>query len=371
MKNIKDAKNLRGKRVLLRLDLNVPVEKGTVMNDFKIKKIIPTLEFLQKKKAKIIILSHVGREKTDSLKPVFNYFKKTVKMEFVEDISDKRILNVGEGEIVMLENLRKYDGETKNSIAFVKKLVSLGDIFVNEAFAVSHRKHASIVGIPKYLPSYSGILFEEEIKNLSQCFKPQHPAVFILGGNKFRTKLPLIKKNLKVYDTVFIGGALANDFFREKGFNIGSSVVSNEDFKLDSLLKNKKLILPVDVVVKKSNTTAVKYPDEVFDDEMIFDAGPETVLQLKEIIKDAKFVLFNGPLGNYQKGFNRATSDLIRIISGSKAKVIAGGGDTVANIFDLDFEDRFDFISTGGGAMVEFLTGETLSGVEALNTNIK
>lgn len=373
MKNLRELKNLRGKKVLLRLDLNVPTERGVIKNDFRIKKVVPTIEYLKKQGAIIIIISHIGRGKEDTLKPVFNCFKKYFRLNFVENFfnnEDNSFLeDMQEGDIVLLENLRKNDGEVENKTSFAKKLASLGDIYVNDAFSVSHRKHASIVGVPKYLPSYFGLLFEEEVKYLSQIFKPPHPAVFVLGGNKISSKLPLVKKMLKICDSVFVGGALANDFFREKGFNIGTSVVSDNKLDLKNLLKNNKLFLPSDVVVKKENRTIVKYPNEVLDDEMILDAGPETLLELWEILKDSKFVLFNGPLGDYTRGFNRATSDLVRMISKLKIKSVIGGGDTVANIFELGFEDKFDFISTGGGAMLEFLIKETLPGIQAINNS--
>lgn len=376
MKTIKDIKNLKDKRVLLRVDFNIPIKSGIVLNDFKIKKIIPTIDFLQKKGAKIIIISHIGREKTDTLKPIFNNLKKYFDVDFLtSDIFDNKtksfIENMKGGEIVLLENLRKYDDEQNNETSFAKQLASMGDIFVNESFATSHRNHASIVGIPKYLPSYIGILFAEEIKALSQSFNPYHPAVFVLGGNKFETKLPLIKKVLKNYDIVFVGGALANNFFKEQGLSVGISLVAEKKFDLNNLLKDKKLFLPVDVVVKKENKTFIRRQNEVLSDEKILDAGPETILLLKRLLKDAKFVLFNGPLGDYTKGFNRATSDLIRMISDFKIKSIAGGGDTVANIFDLGLEDKFDFISTGGGAMLEFLTDETLPGIIAIQQSQK
>lgn len=371
MKNIKEAKKLSGKRVLLRVDFNVPVENGAILDDFRIKRIIPTIQFLQKKKTKIILLSHTGRDKKETLKPVYEYLKKDFDIFFAEDIfGDKTaelIDNMKDGQILMLENLRKYDGEKNNDEGFAKKLASLGDIYVNESFATSHRSHASIVGIPKFLPSYSGILFNEEIKELSKSFKPTSPSVFILGGDKFETKLPLINKMVNIVDFVFVGGALANNFFREKGFSVGKSSVSKSEITTGSLLKNKKIILPVDVVVKKGNKVKTKYPNEVLPDEIILDAGSETILKLKEILTDAKFILFNGPLGDYKKGFNRATSDLTELLANSKAETIVGGGDTVAVVRDLKMEDKIGFLSTGGGAMIKFLAEGTLVGIEALN----
>lgn len=374
MRNIKEAENLKGKKVLLRLDLNVPVKDGEVIDDFRIKKVLPTINFLIEQGARIIILSHIGREKEDTLKPVFDYLKNLIEISFVEDIFGKETLllveNMSDGQVLMFENLRKYNEESLNDDSFTKRLAVFGDIYVNDSFATSHRKHASIVGLPKYLPSFSGILFNEEIKKLSQSFDPPKPAVFILGGNKFNTKLPLINKIIDKADFVFIGGALANYFYKEQGLNVGRSVIDEGDFSLKELMKNKKLILPTDVVVQDSTGKVfTKKPSEVLDDEIIFDAGPETTLILKKIMKNVEFILFNGPLGDYKRGFDKSTSDLIKNIAESDAESIVGGGDTVTIISKLKLEDCFGFVSTGGGAMLDFLMNENLPGIEALENN--
>jgi len=239
-----------------------------------------------------------------------------------------------------------------NDQVFAKKLSSLGDIYVNDAFSVSHREHASIVSLPKYLPSFAGFQLEEEVKNLSHAFKrPKHPFLFILGGAKFSTKMPLIKKYLKLADNVFIGGALANDFLKAKGVDIGRSLVSDQSFGIKNLLKNKKIILPVDFIKKN---------------EAIIDMGIESVENLGLLIKRSKFILWNGPLGKYEDGGAEATRKILQLVANSKAESIIGGGDTVALVSEMKMEKKFSFVSTGGGATLDFLANGTLPGIKAL-----
>ena len=334
MKSITQLKNLKGKIALVRVDFNVPIRGGKILDDFRIKKALPTIKFLQKKGAKIILISHLGKESGRTLKPVMKYLAKL------------RLKNV-----VLMENLRLNKGEESNSPVFAKQLSRLGDIYVNDAFPVCHREHASIVGLPKYLPSYAGFQLEEEVKNLKMAEHPAHPFLFILGGAKFETKIPLINKFLKKSDGVFIGGALMNNFFKEKGIDIGKSLVDKKNFGLKKLMKNKKLILPVDVVIKN---------------KAFMDIGEKTTDLLIGLIKRSKFVLMNGPMGNYEKGFGQATEKILKALAKSKAKVIIGGGDTVAIVSKLKLEKKFFFVSSGGGATLEFLSRGTLPGIKAL-----
>lgn len=370
LRGIEKAKDLKGKKVLLRLDLNVPIANGEVVDDFRIRKALPTVKFLKKAGAKIIILSHTGRGKEDSLLPISAYIAKTLKHSFVADFQSgegKKILEgMKNGEIVILENLRQNDGEKGKSIPFAKELAALGDVYVNEAFAVSHRKDASIYLIPKYLPSYFGLLFCEEVENLSFAMHKHSPFLFVLGGAKFETKMPLIQKYLKVADTVFVGGALANNFFKVLGYEVGSSLVDSAHLSLGPILKNKKLLLPLDVVVSGSEERSVKLPQEVLPAESILDSGPNTVAMLSEYIKKAKFILWNGPLGNYEGGYGDATLALAEAVLGSKAKAVVGGGDTVAAIAKCKTKKNSTFISTGGGAMLDFLAHGTLPGIDAI-----
>ncbi len=348
--------NFDGKRVILRVGFDVPIQKGKVTEDFRIKKTLPTIRFLQSKNAKTIILSHLG-EKRESLRPVANYLKKHLKkFKFIPGIfsvsAKKEISRMKEGDIVMLENLRMDKGEEKNDETFAKKLADFGDIYVNEAFSVSHRNHASITGIPKYLPSYAGLLFESEVENLSRAFRPKHPFLFILGGVKFESKLGVLKRFIKIADKIFIGGALANVFFRLKGIDIGESLF-DEKVSVKKYLDNPKIVLPVDF--KKNNGA-------------ILDIGPKTIEELINLVRRAKFILWNGPLGNFEiKNFAKGTESVAKAIAGSNAVSVIGGGDTVAAVvkMKLTFIQK-SFISTGGGAMLEFLAKGTLPGIEAL-----
>lgn len=372
MKSIKDLKNLSGKKVILRADFNVPIKNGVILDDFRIKKVIPTILFLQKKGAKVIIISHLGESGSDSLLPVATRIKKYIKeIDFIRtpifsDETEKRINSLKNKDIVLLENLRHETGEKKNSPSFARALSRYGEIFVNDAFSVSHREHASIVGITKYLPGYAGLQFIREVENLSKVFNPQHPFLFILGGAKFETKIPLIKKFLRSADHIVVAGAIANDFFKAKGYEVGVSLMDNGNFQIPLLLKSKNLILPIDVEVTKNSKNRITRPSDVMPDENIVDVGPETVKVLKELINKAEFILWNGPLGKYENGFSRATEEVLKIISKCKAMSIIGGGDTVALISKLKIEDKIGFVSTGGGATLDFLSKGTLPGIRVL-----
>jgi 3-phosphoglycerate kinase len=370
LSNITKVKNLKGKRVLLRLDLNVPIVKGRVVDDFRIKKSLPAIQFLKKSGAKIIILSHIGRKKEDSLLPVSLYLEKKMKHLFVSDFrSDEgrdTLLEMKNAEVVLLENLRQYDGEKGKNLSFAKSLAVLGDYYVNEAFAVSHRKDSSVYLLPKYLPSFFGPLFCEEVEKLSFALHKHKPFLFILGGAKFETKLPLVQKYLKIADTVFVGGAIANNFFKFLGYEIGTSLVDEKHLSLGAVLKNKKLILPIDVCVEGLGGVRIKSPKELTSDESVLDVGPKTVTLLSEEVKKAKCVLWNGPLGNYEGGYDVATIAIARTILESHVKAVVGGGDTVAAIANRKIKAVNTFISTGGGAMLDFLAHGTLPGIEAI-----
>jgi phosphoglycerate kinase len=353
MRSLKLIKNLKGKIVLLRVDFNVPIKNGKIEDDFRIRKALPTIKFLLQKGAKIILITHLGKDGTASLEPVIKRF-------FL-------ISKIAKNKVTFFDNIRKFPGEMKNDPAFAKKLSMLGDVYVNDAFSVSHREHASIVTLPKYLPSFAGFQFEDEVENLSHAFKKiKHPFLFILGGAKFSTKIPLIKKYLKLADYVFIGGALANDFLKAKGCDVGKSLVGDINYGIEKFLKNKKLILPVDVVVKSQNKFINKKVNEVEKDEIILDIGIETVKSLAPLLKKSKLILWNGPLGKYEDGGAEATKKILKLVVASKAESIIGGGDTVALIAEAKMENKFSFVSTGGGATLDFLANGTLPGIKAL-----
>lgn len=369
MRNIKEAGDLHGKRVLVRVDFNVPIFKGVITDDFRIQKTLPLIEYLVESGAKVILISHFEGD-GGTLKPVLDYLSKKFEMAFIEDYFPQKEIQVSEAlsknQIVLFENLRKYPEEKENSIQFAMHLASYADIYVNEAFASSHRAHASIVSIPKYLPHYAGFVLEEEYEQLSKAFKPQRPFLFILGGAKFETKLPLVEKFLNIADTIFIGGALANDFFKAKGYETGKSLLSQKIVDIASLNMDK-ISLPTDVVVKQGEDISVKQSQDMSQGDFAIDVGPESVKKLCELIKKSAFVLWNGPLGNYEMGFRDATLEVAKAIAGSNAISIVGGGDTIASIADLHLENNFTFISTGGGAMLDFLAQGTLPGFDALN----
>ncbi len=375
LKSINQLKNIKSKRVLLRLDLNVPIVRGKVADDFRIQTAIPTVNLLRDAGAKVIIVSHIEGKGGESLKPVADHLnERKIPVIFSDKyftVAAKSILEkMKDGEVVLFENVRSNKGETLNSKNFAEKLAAMGDIYVNEAFSVSHRNHASIVGVPKLLPSYVGTVFAREVKNLSQAFEPDRPFLFILGGAKFETKLPLIKKFLSHADFIFVGGALANNFFKELNFEVGQSVVSKGSFNLSGLLKTQKVFIPTDVVVASGNVAGrgqkVKSVQDVNSNEKILDVGPRSLIQLGGLVSQAKFILWNGPLGNCEDGFFEGTQKTAEIIAKANAKSVIGGGDTVAAIKKVGLLDKFTFVSTGGGAMLDFLANETLPGIEAI-----
>ncbi len=368
MKTLKDIGNVNGKIALVRVDFNVPVEDGVVKDDFRIKSALPTIDFLKKAGAKVCLIAHceanIEGEKS-SLKPAYGVLKNYTDCSFANTLDEVSGL-FEENDVVLLENLRINSGEKGNDEEFAKELASIADFYVNEAFSVCHREHASIVGVPKFLPSYAGLQLEKEISELSKAFNPSHPFVFILGGAKFETKLPLINKFLEKADVICIGGALSNDILKGQGKNIGKSLVSKTEINLDNVLGSKKLMEVVDVVVENDGNVETKNVEDILDEDNIMDAGVETIKLWEEKIRDGAFVLWNGPLGNFEAGYDKGTLALAQAIASSDAESIVGGGDTLSAIKKLNLESGFSFISTGGGATLDFLANETLPGIEAL-----
>ena len=271
--------------------------------------------------------------------------------------------------VVLFDNIRLNPGEKACDLSFAKTLAAWGDYYVNDAFSASHRKHASIVLLPELLPHEAGFLFEKETENLSKFFKPDHPFLFILGGKKFETKEPLISRFLTSADAIFVGGALGNTFLSNKGYRVGSSPV--EDVQISRyVLTNRRVLLPEDAVLlrgKKKKIVSLIPTSNIEHGDLIYDAGPQTIKTLADLAKKAKFVLWNGTLGVCEKGFTYGTKALAEELGKSKAFKVVGGGDTVAAIRKFKLEKNFDFISTGGGAMLEFLAKGTLPGIAALS----
>lgn len=370
--NLNDLGDLSGKKVLVRVDFNVPIINSVVSSDFRLKEAVPTLNFLKEKGASLILVSHFPSSDESYLKEVSQSLSKLVDHTLIldKDLSSlkKKVGSFSNGEVCLFPNLRMWGGEESLDEDFAKEFTSLADFYVNEAFSVAHRKHSSVVLFPKFLPSFAGLRFVEEVENLSKVFSPKSPFLFILGGAKFETKIPLINKFLDKADQIFIGGALANDFFKELGYEVGRSVVSlNRELIGEEIIKNSKILIPKDVTVESSEGAfSVKKPSDVTKDEMIVDIGPETIEFLKDYTDKANLILWNGPMGIYEKGLTEYTESLAKLVAQSGALSIVGGGDTAGSIENLDIRGNFGFVSTGGGAMLEFLVKETLPGIEAL-----
>jgi len=361
-KILTEAGDISGKKILLRLDFNVPMEENIIQDDTRIKRSLKTLEYLKNAGAKVIILSHIGSDGEKSLAPVAKYLGiQLIEMNICE--IEGRFKCMKDGEVFIAENIRKEPGEKKNDPLFTRELSLTADIFINEAFSASHREHASIVGLPNHLPSFFGFLFEEEVANLSTAFLPDHPFLFILGGAKFSTKLPLVNKFLNIADQIFIGGALANSLLKEKGYEIGISKSDDDNTGFADILREQKVVLPEDVIVLNGD---VKKVSEVGKLDCIVDFGTETLLKLKNMISESKFILWNGPVGFFEKGFNENNENIAKMIISTDSRSMVGGGDTTACLKNSGVLEGFTFVSTGGGAMLDYLANGTLPGIEAI-----
>lgn len=394
LQTIKEVKNLRGKRVLVRVDFNVPLKKFgakiVVADDTRIRAALPTIKYLLEHDAKVILMSHLGDpggkvKASLGLKPVGAAIAKLLKMKGAAptDWEGKKGLGkidaMKNGEIMLLENLRFHPGEEKNDAKFAAGLASLADIYVNDAFAAAHRAHASIVGVPKFLPSFAGLLMKKEIDVLSGLLlKPKRPFVGLIGGAKISTKISVIENLLKKVNFLLLGGALVNNFLAAKGYGIGASVYEPKELKTaKKLLKNKKIVLPVDFVVgdfkgKKAWVVGVPSKRSVLCKKpyALLDIGPETIKKYAGIIRKAQTITWNGPMGYFEiKKYSHGTIALGQLIAArSKGKVfgVAGGGETIEALGKTGMAEYIDHISTGGGAMLEFLEGKMLPGIKPL-----
>jgi phosphoglycerate kinase len=359
MKKITDVTDLRGKRVILRASLNIPLDGEEIRNAFRLKRALSTMRYLHDQGAKTIIVSHIGRKPDETLKPIFTALDKHFPIHWggvvTSDECKERAKLIADGAFLLTENLRVDEREEANDVDFAAEIAALGEIYVNDAFAEAHREHASLSAVAKLLPAYAGLNLLQEVQELQKVMVPQHPSLFMLGGAKFETKMPLVEKYLDLYDHVFIGGALANDVFKAKGFEVGQSLVSEVSLASAAFLQSEKIIIPVDVVVEGPNGVRTCAPDQVSVTETIADCGPATVALLNEYIKKANTVLWNGPFGNYEKGFKESTEETMRSLAASNAFSVVGGGDTVAVIEDLGLNDKIGFVSIGGGAMLTYL----------------
>jgi phosphoglycerate kinase len=387
-----DHADVKGKRVLMRVDLNVPYENGVVSDATRIERAAPSITELADKGAKVILLSHFGRPKgrdaSQSLKPVAAEVAHTIKrpIKFVDDcigeVAERAVAAMHNGEILCLENTRFYPGEEKNDPAFVAQLAKLGDLFVNDAFSVSHRAHASTEGLSHVLPAFAGRTLQGELEAFEKVLdKPTRPVVAIVGGAKISTKLDLLSNLLARVDVLIIGGAMANTFLMAQGKAVGRSLVERDLLDtaqkiMDEAKANKReIVLPVDAVVAEkfeaNAPSRVVDVDHVGANDMILDIGPKSIEQVVSVLARAKTLVWNGPFGAFEmEPFDTGTVEVAEaaaeLTEAGKLVTVAGGGDTVAALNVAGVVDRLTYVSTAGGAFLEWLEGKALPGVEVL-----
>ena len=392
MKSIDDNVDLNQKKIILRLDLNVPLTNGNITDTTRIDKIIPTINFLLKNNSKIIIISHVGRPKGKilnelSLKPICDDIKKKINTNIklvtknINEIKASDLFNNPNEKVLMLENIRFYKEEEENDTNFAKLISNLGDIYVNEAFSCSHRTHSSIHKIPKFLPSYSGLQLNTEINALKKLTsKIERPITCIIGGSKISTKIDIIKNLICKFDNIVIVGGMANNILEYKGLQIGNSLkeenckkIVEEIFSISEKQKCK-IIYPQDVLVGKNleDVSKIKLSTDIKKDDMILDIGPETIKIIKNIIKISNTVFWNGPAGyfensNFAHGSYEIAKEIAENTKNGKIYSVIGGGDTVSVIKKINLFNSYNFVSTAGGAFLEYLEGKDLPGISALN----
>ncbi len=389
LNTIRDA-DLTGKRVLIRVDFNVPLKDGIVKDDTRIRAAVPTIEYiLSQKGTSVVVMSHFGRPKGQknpefSMAPIGKRFQEIigrpvkVASDVIGDAVAAEASALREGEILLLENVRFYPEEEKNGTEFAKALASLGDVYVNDAFGTAHRAHASTEGVAHFLPAYAGFLIEKEVKFMAPLLEnPAHPFVAIIGGAKVSSKIGVLQSLLRTCDTMVIGGGMAYTFLKVQGYSVGKSLVEADyidtakAFLEAAAAKNVKVILPVDHVVAASFAEdaapeLISSPD-IPEDRMGMDVGPETIALIKEALASAATVVWNGPLGVFEfDSFAKGTLEIARSVAECSGITVVGGGDSVAAVNKFGLADRLSHVSTGGGASLEFLQGLPLPGIVAL-----
>lgn len=389
-KNLTDF-NFEGKKVIVRVDFNVPLQEGKITDDNRIIQALPTIKKLQSSGAKVILISHLGRpggkyKEEFSLQPVADYLKDTVNnfrflpsKTVVDEKVKIEIEKLENGDIVLLENTRFREEETKNEGVFSDELASLADIYINDAFGTAHRSHSSNVGLAERLPSGIGYLIEKEIDNIAKAIEnPERPFLVILGGAKVSDKIGVIENLLDKADTILIGGGMAYTFLKAEGYEIGQSLLEEDKVNLASDLLNRateagvKIILPIDIIVAKEMSEDAKAVitniDEIQEDEAGFDIGPRSILNFADEIKKAKTILWNGPMGVFEiPKFSDGTKGIAKALANSDAFTIVGGGDSAAAIEQSGYREKISHISTGGGASLELLEGKDLPGISAID----
>ncbi len=392
-KTVEDV-DLDSKRVFVRVDFNVPQdEAGNITDDARIKAALPTIKYLIDHKARVILASHLGRPKgqvVDKLKmdPIAERTSELLGKE-VKKLDDcigeeveKAVSEMKEGDVILLENLRFHKGEEKNDEEFAKKLASLADVYVNDAFGTSHRAHASTEGITKFLPvAVAGYLVGKELRIMGKAMEnPDRPFVAILGGKKVSDKIPAVDNLLDKVDTLIVGGGMSYTFLKALGYEVGTSLLEEDKVELAKQLMEKakkkgvNFILPTDVVVadkfSDDANTKVVSADSIPADWMGLDMGPRTVEKVKEALKGAKTVIWNGPVGVFEMDkFAMGTTAIAKMLADSDATIIIGGGDSAAAVKKIGLTDKMTHVSTGGGASLEFFEGKVLPGIAALNDN--
>ena len=390
MKNLEDCSDLNKKKVLLRLDLNVPLNGNKIKDATRIDKILPTLKYLIKKKSQIIIISHIGRpngkfDKKLSMLPVCEYLsdKLNNEVELIDtrifDLNPNSFFKINSEKIIFLENIRFYEEEEKNDEKFAKILSNFGDIFVNDAFSCSHRNHASITKITNFLPSYCGLQMDAEITALKKITSDiERPITCIIGGSKISTKINLIKNLIPKFENIVIVGGMANNILEYKGYKIGKSIKESnckktieEIFSL-AKIKNCNIFYPTDVSVGKNlnDKSQIKSLSEIENDDLILDIGDETIKTIVHLIKKSKTILWNGPAGYFENSnFAKGSIQIAQTIVNTENKIysVVGGGDTIAVLNKANTLKQFNFVSTAGGAFLEYLEGKEIPGIKALN----
>ena len=392
MNYIKDQENLKDKNILLRLDLNVPLKNKIIIDQTRIDKILPVINFLIEKKSKILVVSHVGRPKGKmnedlSLKPICKYLEKKIhqKVSLIKEdifkLKKEDLFKNSKDQIVFFENIRFYKEEEENDLNFSKHLATLADVFVNDAFSCSHRAHASISRITEFLPSYAGLQLQTEINALKKVTSEiKKPITCIIGGSKISTKIGMIKNLIPKFDNIVIVGGMANNILDYLGNPIGKSIKEdNCKSIIDDIFKKAKtnscsIIYPEDVVVGKNldDQAQIKELNEVTNDDLILDIGPKTIDKIKNIIEHSETILWNGPAGYFEnKHFAKGSYEIAKKIKkkniDNSIYSVAGGGDTIAVLNQINAINNFNFVSTAGGAFLEYLEGKELPGIKALN----
>ncbi|MCD2349728.1 phosphoglycerate kinase [Borreliella americana] len=389
IKTVKDFSSFAGKRALVRCDFNVPLKEGNISDDTRIRAALSTIEYLKERGARIVLVSHLGRPEGKknpkySLKPVANRLSELLgqDVKMLSDCIGSEIVNstlqMKDGDVVLLENVRYYAEEEKNDINFAKKLSENGDVFVNDAFGAAHRGHASTVGVADYLPSVGGFLMEKEDKFLGGILKnPERPFVSIIGGSKVSSKIAVLESLLSKSNVVVIGGGMAYTFLHSEGYSIGKSLLEDEYIDIASSFLRKakelgvKVILPLDHIVAgdfNKNATP-EYIDSfnIPENKIGMDIGAKTLKEIEMVVKTAKTIIWNGPLGVFEFDlFSKGTAQVAEMVASCSGLTVVGGGDSVAAVNKFNLSDKITHVSTGGGASLEYLEGKILPGIKVL-----